>query len=424
MNKASIKIANFVLGILAIITPLIGDTNSFNANNDFFGYTPANEILNKSFNLSLVQRHIIIDNSNGAILPADDELSTATIHPSEYGFPDAYSSSGVKSTHVVDNFKFWTYRFRTGYIHNEYIVLSPIRKDYYRAKIEYRFYKPVYKIDIELSHWREFESEGLNYETGSAILSARINTTYVDQLDLLSTEINLTRNRTNPDLFTIIFPTPVYYIDIIANSNVTATTDDNKGRICIGDIKLYFKEDSFPLSGDELFYMPELWCESSGIQYRTNCYSYALNAFANPDPDRLGQSMMIGQSLGFEQLLKSDFESPNNLINFISQDAFYYNFTFIQVGKYETCPEGTYKIALFIDKEYSDFHFYRQGDDGLWSHKRGGLCPTNLDASNNLIVDPETCDREYIDSPYVHLTYPVFCGYFAVNSLSNIIYKW
>ena len=424
MKRTSKKIVGILLGILALISPLIEITNSPKTSNEIFGYTPANEILNKSLNLNSVQRHIIIDNSNGAILPADDELSTAIIHPDEYGYPDAYASSVIKSTHIADDFKFWTYRFRTGYIHNEYVVLSPIREDYSSAKIEYRFYKPIYKIDIELSHWREFESEGLNHETGNAILSARVNTEYVEQLDLLSTEINLTRDRTNPDLFTIIFPTPVYYIHISATSNVTAMSDDNKGRICIGDIKLYFKEDSFPLSGDELYYMPELWCEGSGMQYRTNCYSYALNAFANPDPDRKGQSMMIGQSLGFEQLLKSDFESPNNLINFISQDAFYYNFTFIQVGKYEACPEGTYKIALFIDQEYSDFHFYRQGADGLWSHKRGTSCPTNLDASNNLIVDPETCDREYIDSPYVHLTYPVFCGYFAVNSPSNLIYKW
>lgn len=47
-----------------------------------------------------------------------------------------------------------------------------------------------------------------------------------------------------------------------------------------------------------------------------------------------------------------------------------------------------------------DFHWYRQNPDGTWSHKPGGGAVTNLDASNNIIYDPETCDKDYSYADY------------------------
>ena len=75
------------------------------------------------------------------------------------------------------------------------------------------------------------------------------------------------------------------------------------------------------------------------------------------------------------------------------------------------CSPGTYKVALVVHEE-KDYHWYRQNPDGTWSHKRGQGKVTNLDASYNLIYDPETCDRN--DGRY---DYSIFCGYFQVSPL-------
>ncbi len=40
-----------------------------------------------------------------------------------------------------------------------------------------------------------------------------------------------------------------------------------------------------------------------------------------------------------------------------------------------------------------DFHWYRKGRNGSWSHKPGSTAVTNLDNSGNFITDPRTADR-------------------------------
>ena len=47
-----------------------------------------------------------------------------------------------------------------------------------------------------------------------------------------------------------------------------------------------------------------------------------------------------------------------------------------------------------------DFHWYRQNPDGTWSHKPGGTNVINVDASGNLIFDPEIADRNYAYANY------------------------
>ena len=70
--------------------------------------------------------------------------------------------------------------------------------------------------------------------------------------------------------------------------------------------------------------------------------------------------------------------------------------------------------SLTVECEYpqTDYHRYRQDSDGLWSHKLGDNPVSRLDDSDNLIYDPETCDRN--DGEY---DYSIFCGYFQVSPL-------
>ncbi|EPX54979.1 hypothetical protein D187_009718 [Cystobacter fuscus DSM 2262] len=54
-----------------------------------------------------------------------------------------------------------------------------------------------------------------------------------------------------------------------------------------------------------------------------------------------------------------------------------------------------------------DYHWYRLGENGTWSHKPGGSPATNLDNSGNVITDPRTANRGL---------YTQFCGFFMIWS--------
>ncbi|HMN67964.1 MAG TPA: hypothetical protein PKC28_05440 [Bdellovibrionales bacterium] len=63
-------------------------------------------------------------------------------------------------------------------------------------------------------------------------------------------------------------------------------------------------------------------------------------------------------------------------------------------------------IALVVGKDW-DYHWYRRGDDNMWTHKPGGTPATELDESGNKIANPETADRGNYDE---------FCGYFRISN--------
>jgi hypothetical protein len=59
-------------------------------------------------------------------------------------------------------------------------------------------------------------------------------------------------------------------------------------------------------------------------------------------------------------------------------------------------------MALVIDPG-NDYHWYRHQRGGFWGHKPGSTAARNVDNSNALVVNPETCNRG---------GYTDFCGYF------------
>ena len=104
------------------------------------------------------------------------------------------------------------------------------------------------------------------------------------------------------------------------------------------------------------------------------------------------------------------------------------------VEKNETpCKEGYTKGALVVAPNLI-YHFYRQNEDGTWSHKDGSLEATNLDASGNKIMDPLKADRNYgpdsryridkSDGSYEDpiLDYSDFCNYFCLPNNAAELY--
>jgi hypothetical protein len=85
-------------------------------------------------------------------------------------------------------------------------------------------------------------------------------------------------------------------------------------------------------------------------------------------------------------------------------------------GLHKRCdclPESEYPrrlMALVIDPGW-DYHWYRHQRGGFWGHKPGPTAARNVDNSNLLITNPETCDRG---------GYTDFCDYFYAG-LSVVI---
>ena len=159
-------------------------------------------------------------------------------------------------------------------------------------------------------------------------------------------------------------------------------------------------------------YMPNLWNNlDKNTKDNTNCYSYAF--------DRM--EVNADKKLQPGELSTGKFNSYNcdEILNKLRSD--YNTFNIIQVPKNYKPPCNHYKIALVIDDlgDEQDYHFYRQDSDGYWSHKPGKEEVRRVDASENLITDPETADRNYDknddnNNNETDNNYYKFCGYYSV----------
>ena len=326
---------------------------------------------------------------------------TPYVLPDEYGFVDAYPTDEETKENYVEHtahngFIFETRRYRTGYIHDEYIVMSPIREGINEAFIEYRFLTPISRLDVELSYWRTYSSEWLNSSTGTAVLQQSIGNDWTTKLDLLSDSTDLPTDRNSSKIYKIQFDKPAYKIRFYTSTFANNTNDSNRGRICIGDMAFYETEDGLPLSGYELDYDGSLWTSRS-----YNCYAYSLNTQNHG-------YMQPGGSDGYHNL-DHNYLTKSYLEDMVELDAVNYNFTFDSIGKSEKCSPNSYKVALVIAPGV-DYHWYRQNSDGTWSHKLASNPSQNCDASNDLIYDPQYCNSNYSSANYKQ-----FCGFYEVD---------
>jgi hypothetical protein len=68
------------------------------------------------------------------------------------------------------------------------------------------------------------------------------------------------------------------------------------------------------------------------------------------------------------------------------------------------CPAEGHLVALVMAPGY-DYHWYRKGRNGYWTHKPGSTPVTNVDNNGNLIPDPRTAARG---------VYTQFCTFMVV----------
>lgn len=136
-------------------------------------------------------------------------------------------------------------------------------------------------------------------------------------------------------------------------------------------------------------YNPAFWNSNAFIRQNNNCYNYASNKRTDTfaQPGRGG-----GQ-------IYTAITCPAVSLGAL-RDGLHRRFVC-----FPDTEKPRYLVALVVapGPGFVDFHWYRKNKEGFWSHKPGGTAVRNVDNSNQVITNPETCNR----GPYTQ-----FCGYF------------
>ncbi|MGG9961998.1 hypothetical protein [Ferruginibacter sp. SUN106] len=137
------------------------------------------------------------------------------------------------------------------------------------------------------------------------------------------------------------------------------------------------------------------WNDGGQRQFNNNCYNYASNyrtdTFAQPGKAAgLQYTSLSGCAVAAGQRSAKDGAVADCLIDTPAAN--------------NVCPGKGHLVALVVAPGY-DFHWYRKGPDGKWSHKPGGTQATLVDNSGNPIADPRTANR----GPYTQ-----FCTFMQV----------
>lgn len=155
-------------------------------------------------------------------------------------------------------------------------------------------------------------------------------------------------------------------------------------------------------------YSPKKWNSNERIRSTHNCYAYAFDDL-NPNRSKFPQP---GIKAGLSMPTGKDFTCPI-LNDRVKRD----NPNIIVIPPDTKCPSGTRKISLVVDP-YKDYHFYRQDNNGYWSHKPGARNATNLDESGRRIKDPRFADRNAEEED---LNYDHYCMTFCAKPNSRVL---
>ncbi len=172
-----------------------------------------------------------------------------------------------------------------------------------------------------------------------------------------------------------------YLAQLFSNNEISTLTPEQS-------LSTIQNNNQLPTSGDEPPYEPDKWNDNDGVQHNNNCYNYACNkqtgTFAQPGRVSIGaitQDKISCSSISVAAISDGLFPwSPD-----------------------VACPGMFYKKALVVGTKF-DYHWYRQDNNGNWSHKPGQTEATDKDADGKPITDPRTAAR----GPY-----PDFCGFFC-----------
>jgi len=148
-----------------------------------------------------------------------------------------------------------------------------------------------------------------------------------------------------------------------------------------------------------------------------NCYTYAINQPINPFTNKsydYYSHCQPGNLGGNGTRSKTNYSNikakSQEIITLARRDLrkLGYSLTKTTYGKYID-NEACWKVAFCLAS--TDYHWYRQNDDGTWSEKRGDCEVTNRDYSDEIIHNPETCDRG---------RYKTFVGFYLIKKIKGV----
>ena len=166
-------------------------------------------------------------------------------------------------------------------------------------------------------------------------------------------------------------------------------------------------------------YEPELWNSDPNVQHPHNCYTYFLNKRSKRLTNKCKKTKCSarnslkpqpGYYAGFPRIKNNRKYNCKNLTRRMLKDNKHMYKT-----KKQSCKKGYYLGALAVHPNLT-YHYYRQDNDGFWSHKDGGTKAKRYDADGNMILDPAKANRYYPDKIIQGhpANYSDFCGYFCV----------
>lgn len=122
-------------------------------------------------------------------------------------------------------------------------------------------------------------------------------------------------------------------------------------------------------------YEPAWWNDGGQKQLNNNCYNYATNyrtdTFAQPGRAAGAMYSTLTCAAVRPAAVKDDLiDKP---------------------GANNKCPDEGHLVALVVAPGF-DYHWYRKGRNGRWTHKPGSTPVTNVDNSNNPILGNNILD--------------------------------
>ena len=133
---------------------------------------------------------------------------------------------------------------------------------------------------------------------------------------------------------------------------------------------------------------PAWWNDAGQVQLHNNCYNYG----ANHRTDTYAQPGKANGAM-YDSIQCAEVKAgaiADGLIDAPSAN--------------NKCKKEGHLVALVVGPNW-DFHWYRKGRNGYWTHKPGSAQATQYDNSGHLIADPRTADR----GNYVN-----FCSFMTV----------
>lgn len=366
-----------------------------------------------SFDNNLCERHFEKP-------PLSYDGDTFAITATDYdGFGGNYASDDGRrlnfSTHrAASGLLFKTRSFRTGRFNGDHVELSPRRLGYQEAFVEYQFVVPVDRVDLELSLRGTRKNEGLYADTAFVTIDAYRYDEYEAAIDLMSEDSLIPENWNNRVVYHLCFQRPATRIRVYAKTKGVNVNVSDSGRVCIGNMTVYENVDyrghetiqDMPTSGDELPYEGDIW--NSQRPFKTNCYCYALNFHDAPVSYNPGQAAYdAGCDNNYLSVFASlEYYEERTIKRMVFDDANYLSvkdrkeigFSCAEVGEYDVCAAGSYKICFALDLGLLvDYHWYRQDQGGFWSHKPSGGDVRDFDFDGNPICNPRYCNKRSND---------------------------